>query len=281
MTCPSCGREVAAGAKFCGYCGAAVTGAASAAERFAAEIVPPRILVAAGSEAGAEVVVRNTGTVVEHVALTVGGDAAAWSGIDPPALRIMPGESATAALLLRPPRSSAAVAGSHALIVQAAPVDNPGVAGQANAIVDVAPFDLVAARVVPQQATRWRGSTRRLELSNGGNAPVAVRVTATDPDDAMTFTGLPPEATVAPGQPVALVFRAAARRWRPLGRKPVPRDFSVAATSADGAVVAADGVLLQRAVFNLFTGLLAIVALLLVIVILVVIVLIVSLLSSL
>jgi hypothetical protein len=261
VTCPRCGRQPAAGARFCGYCGAELAVQEAGTERIAAQIAPVRVPVAAGSEAGAEVQIRNLGSVVEHVSLSVVGDAAAWSTIDPPSLRIMPGASATAAVVLRPPRTSATVAGSHALIVQAAPVDNPGVAGQANAIVDVAPFTMIAARVVPRQATRWRGSLRTLELENDGNAPVGLRLVARDDDDAMRFEGLPPEATVAWGAPVRLRFRAATKRWRWFGRKPLPREFSVTGEGADGTQVVAPGVLLQRGVFNLFTGLIGILVL--------------------
>jgi hypothetical protein len=179
----------------------------------------------------------------------------------------MPGQSASATIRLRPPRASTTPAGAHPLIVEARPVDRPGIAARADAIVDVAPFDLIAARVVPHQAKRWKRSEHRLELTNSGNAPVLVDVAATDADDLLWFRPLPQQASVPPGSRVALRFSASARSWRLLGRQPAAREFTVSATSREGTTVTAPGVLRQRALITFVTALLALIALLLIVLI--------------
>jgi hypothetical protein len=138
------------------------------------------------------------------------------------------------------------------------------VVGHADAIVDVAPFDVVAARVVPRTATRWHLSKRRIELTNSGNAPVPVTLSARDDDDELLFVGLPPSGTLQPGALVVLPFQARARHWRIAG-KPVDRSFSVTVATLAGTNVAAGAIFRQRALITLATVLLALVVVLLLI----------------
>lgn len=258
MTCHVCGRENAAGTRFCVHCGAPLT-AVRSEDRLTVEVVPRRTAVTAGGTAGAEVVVRNVGTIVEHVNLVLDGAVAVWSTVDPPALRIMPGGSATGRLSLSPPRNSSTPAGAHALIVSARRADTQEVAGHADALVDVAPFDLVAARIVPQHVTRWHRSQHRVELTNSGNAVADLALSATDPDDLLSFFRLPPAAQVPPGQPMALPLHVRAR-WRLVGGRPVDRPFTVVASSANGTSVTAGAVMRQRAVIRLpLLGILALI----------------------
>ena len=267
MTCPRCGHPAVQGARFCDNCGLELAGAAYAEERVVVDVTPARVVVAAGAEAAAEVAVRNVGAVVEHVQLAVGGTAAPWVVVEPATLRILPGSRAAAELRLRPPRTASTPAGTHALIVEARSIDRSAMADTAHAIVEVAPFDLVAMRVVPRTATRWTGSERRLELTNSGNSPALVDVNAVDDDDAMRFPRLPQQAAVPPGGTETLHFRARAKRLRPLGRQPVPRNFTVTARTREGQDVTAAGVLRQRAVITVVTVLLALILLLLLILI--------------
>jgi len=267
VTCPRCGHPALEGARFCDNCGLALAGAAYTDERVAVDVMPARIAVAAGGDARAQVAVRNVGTVVEHVELAIGGTAAPWVAVEPATLRILPGSQAAAELHLRPPRTATTPAGSHALIVEARSIDRSATADTAHAIVEVAPFDLVAMRVVPRTATRWTGSERRLELTNSGNSPALVDVNAVDDDDVMRFPRLPQQAAVPPGGGETLHFRARAKRLRPLGRKPAPRNFTVTARTREGQDVTAAGVLRQRAVITVLTVLLALILLLLLILI--------------
>ena len=248
MTCSSCGSETAPGARFCGRCGATLA-AVRGEDRLTVEVAPPRMAVAAGGSTAAEVVVRNVANIVEHVNLVLDGAAAAWSAVDPPTLRIMPGDSATGQLTLRPPRSSSAPAGAHALIVLARRTDTGEVAGHADAVVDLAPFDLVAGRIVPQHVTCWHSSQHRVELTNTGNAPITLRLSATDPDDLLSFARLPPEIEVSPGEPAALPLQVRAD-WRLIGGKPVDRGFTVTASSGNAGDVTAGAVMRQRALIN-------------------------------
>lgn len=261
MTCPQCGLEADPGARFCNRCGTALAGGPAASERLVVRVDPERTPVAAGAAATAQVVVRNLGTLVEHADLALTGMAAPWCAVEPPNLRILPGEQAQAVLTMSPPRTATSAAGRHSLIVEAHGANDSGVTAHADTIVDVAPFDLVAARIVPLHATRWRGSARRLELTNSGNAPVQATLTVRDADDEMQFTGLPPAIPLPPGQPVQMHFAARAKRLRLLGGT-ANRDFTVTVATPGGSDVVVAAVLRQRAVITILTVLAAIVVLL-------------------
>lgn len=251
ITCPTCSLQSPDGTRFCHRCGTDLGGSV-ADERLVVQMAPARVAVAAGGTATASAVVRNLGTLVAHAELSLSGSAAAWSTIAPTSLRILPGEQAEATVSLSPPRTGAATAGAHPLILEARGAVGAAVIGHADAIVDVAPFDLVAARVVPRQATRWHSSKRRLELTNAGNAAVAVSVRAFDDDDALVFTGLPPSGSLPPGPPIVVAFQAQARAWRIIG-KPLDRAFSVSVTTTAGTTVAATAIFRQRALITLAT----------------------------
>jgi hypothetical protein len=121
---------------------------------------------------------------------------------------------------------------------------------QASALVDVTPFELVGARIVPQRATRWRRSERRLELTNQGNATADLELIGTDPDDELRFVRLPGRLAVAAGGAAVVRFGVRARHSNLVGRA-VPLEFTVTARSGPGQEVTAAAVLRQRALILL------------------------------
>jgi len=215
-----------------------------------AAIEPERLGVAAGGSGAATVGVRNLGDLVEHVELSVEGQAAAWATVDPSVVRVMPGEDASATLQVSPPRSGAAPAGAYPLAVVVRRAGSLAVESQATAVVDVEAFELLEARIVPQRATRWRRSERRLELANQGNSTADLELVGTAPDDELRFARLPPRLPVAAGEGAVVRFVVRARHIHLVGRA-VPRDFTVTARSAGGQEVTAAAVLRQRALLLL------------------------------
>ena len=258
MRCDRCGRENGPDAQFCAQCGAPV--AAAPVKRLAVTLTPDQISAPAGRATVARLEARNVGTLVEHVRIVLDGAAARWTTVDPGMLPVMPTESALAVVTVTPPRTAAAAAGHHALILQLQAEGDGAVLGRADALVTVAPFAALTGRIVPHELTRWRGGNATLELTSGGNEAITAAITATDDDEALVFSGLPASVTVAPGATVRLPFRAAARGWHVTGQI-APHAFAATVTTADGTAVKVPGTLRQRALITPLTIVLALLAL--------------------
>src|SRR5207245_6320107 len=100
--------------------------------------------------------------------------------------------------------------------------------------IEVKPFYDVSARLTPRTSMASRLSNRaihRVEISNGGNAPAAVRIAASDPDERVLFNVSSATLTVAPGERGTVRIEA-----RPKGRvwtgSPVSLPFSVVVASS-------------------------------------------------
>ena len=73
-----------------------------------ASLSPPEITVEPGGQAFAELLVRNTGTVVDLFNFEVRGDVDGWVTVEPPSLSLFPGGEGTAQILFAPPRAPTA-----------------------------------------------------------------------------------------------------------------------------------------------------------------------------
>src|SRR5439155_21565284 len=69
------------------------------------------VQVEPGSQATAEIRVRNTGSVVDLFTFEVLGDAKPWSTLEPATFSLFPGAEETARITFSPPRSSQVAAG--------------------------------------------------------------------------------------------------------------------------------------------------------------------------
>jgi len=182
------------------------------------ELATPSIDALPGEESEVGVLVYNTGVEAEAYDLEVIGSVAPWAFLDPAVVRLPAGDSRTVRLVLRPPRTGEVPAGPMPFAVRLHARADPDAEEVAEGTVDLVAYEAFTASLVPE-ALEVRGRGRaRVQITNDGNIPIVVRLSAASPDDALGLklddeTVLVPAATSAS---VALIVKPRHRRL--LGR---------------------------------------------------------------
>ncbi|HWB67765.1 MAG TPA: hypothetical protein VG708_13160 [Mycobacteriales bacterium] len=157
------------------------------------------LTVEPGGEQTCEVLVRNTGMVVDQFRLDLVGEARRWTVIEPAELNVYPGEETAAVLRFRPPRSSAVPAGEVPFAVRVASREDPeGSTVEEGAIV-VGAFTDVAAEISPRTSRGRRRGRHVLTVENRGNTEIPLDVMGVDPDELLRFTMTPSSFSAPPG----------------------------------------------------------------------------------
>jgi hypothetical protein len=151
-----------------------------------------------GAAIGCDITVRNTGRVVDRYAVRVLGDAERWARPDPPAINLVPDAEGSVRVTFAPPRRPDVAAGTRPFRLLVTSAEDPRTAAFADGTVTVAPYHDVGTDLSPPIAEGRRGSYR-LALENRGNAPVTIRVEATDDRRALDFRISHPVITLPPG----------------------------------------------------------------------------------
>lgn len=242
VICPECGHDNPAGTQFCPVCDAFLgqgapsgpaPGSASSPPPVPArplsapvparppaapaspgtglrlELEPDQIAADPGETAGATLSVRNTGTLVEEYALAVEGPP--WITIEPSVLRIYPGQEATAALRVAPPRQSSSAAGRGGFHVTVTATVHRGVASTVGGTVTLSAFHGFRAELSPQVGRGGGRTHHKVVLVNEGNAPLPVRLRVLD-DAGLLRIDMPQSVEVAGGQTVAAPVTVRTRR---------------------------------------------------------------------
>lgn len=242
-------------------------------------IEPTRVAIEPGSQARVNVTVRSTGRIVEGYRLTVGGEPAAWAEIVIPSepgdadqadvLQVYPGQEAAALVVFTAPAGTAGTAGGSPFCVLATSLVDAGSSAAAEGDIELAQVPGLSGSVVPVTSTgRWSGR-HAVTLRNWGNAPAAVVLDASDPDQLLGFLLHPSRLDLPVGGSATVALRVRARRPFLRGA-PVRAPFTVAVQPALPGPVAGpalpdpsrpvlDGVFAQRPVLS--TGTVAIGAL--------------------
>jgi beta-lactam-binding protein with PASTA domain len=197
-----------------------------------------------GGDVTCDVTVRNTGSIVDGLRVTVEGDAATWASVDPATLRLMPGSEGVATVRFRPPRESSARAGRASFEVRVSSVDNPRTVAVSYGTVEVGEFHEIAVELTPTTSRGARNAVHRFKVDNGGNAPLAVDVMADDPDELLQFTTVPASLLIPPGGSAASRVQVRAKKnlwWGPSRSLPL----RVVAKPDGGEPVRADGAFSQ------------------------------------
>ncbi|MEX1102876.1 MAG: hypothetical protein WED87_01415, partial [Dehalococcoidia bacterium] len=124
----------------------------------------------------------NRGNIVEELALSVADIPAEWVTVTPQTLPLMPNAQAQATIVIRPPKSSDALAAVYAFTVLA----RSAATGQEAVGVEtftLRAFEDVAASLEPAQAAK----DFRVEVRNNGNAPAAFALEGRDDEEALRF----------------------------------------------------------------------------------------------
>jgi len=165
-----------------------------------------------GGEARLPLTITNTGTRVEGYELEVLGPTAPWARVEPPQISVYPQESGAATVAFSPPGGTAVLGGWHPFGVIARSTLDPSFTAITEGDIEVEKVPGLQAKIVPvTSAGRWRGQ-HVIPLSNKGNTAAHLRISASDPDDAIGFYLSPATLTLPPGGQATVRLSALARR---------------------------------------------------------------------
>lgn len=235
----------------------------------AASLNPTAVTVEPGGTASCSVKVRNTGTVVDEMSFEVLGEAAAWTTVAPPVLRLFPGAEGEAVVTFAPPRSADVGAGTTAFAIKVTPKEDPyGSTVEEGSVTVSAHIDL-GAELRPRTGKGRKGARFELAVDNRGNREDVVTFLATDAEEALGYSFSPPNITAGPG--TATFVKVLVRPEKRFRRGPAKsHPFKVVAQPREGAPVSVDGMYVQEPLIAdwLAKAALAVAALVLVLVIL-------------
>ncbi len=203
--------------------------------------------VTPGSQATAQLRVRNTGSVVDQFSFQVLGDAQAWSAVTPPSLSLFPAAEEAVTITFSPPRAPTVVAGQLPFGIHVLSKEDPQGSVVEEGVLDVAPFSEVHAELAPRTSRGSRGASHDLAIDNRGNAPINATLSAVDPDRLLNFDLRPPGVVADPGS--ASFAKVGVHPRHTFWRGPAQtRPFQVLVEGAGPTPVTVDGTLLQEAV---------------------------------
>ena len=187
-----------------------------------------------GAEAETVVLVRNTGEAPDVFHVVVQGDASGWAVVDPPSLRLAPGEEAPAWVHFRPPRSFDTPPGAVPYAVAVASSGDPDFIAVESGDLHIGTFSSVTAAFTAEPTVGARWVEVPVSVRNTGNRTVTVSVEVEAAGGVVTDVD-PPETVLEPGQPsVALVRVRPPRRTLPNRRD--DRRLTVSVVSDGGAL---------------------------------------------
>ncbi|HEX2851024.1 MAG TPA: hypothetical protein VHN98_10745 [Acidimicrobiales bacterium] len=211
-----------------------------------ASLTPASVTVVPGSEAAAEIRVRNTGSVVDEFTIDVVGDAAAWATVEPPQVSLFPGADATARVVFRPPRDASVAAGSVPFGVRVASKEDAAGSITEEGTIEVGAFALVTLELVPRTVRGRKAAATEIAIDNRGNAPANLTLSAGDADKLLAFDIADPGLALPPG--TAAFSKLRIRPVSRFRRGPAQtRMYHVVAEQDGQPVATADGMMMQEA----------------------------------
>ncbi|MDT9689870.1 hydrolytic protein [Streptomyces sp. P9(2023)] len=206
-----------------------------------AELELPTVTVSPGGEATTTLTVRNDSDIVEAYTLTVVGECAAWSTVEPARVSLYPGTSETVTVRLAPPRSHEVRAGDKPLGVRVLPVEHPENVVVPETTVHVEAFHEVRQVLDPRRRRGWMGARYRIALKNQSNIPVSLALAGRQAGEELSLTVTPQRQRLEPGETAELGLKARVRSLIWFG-EPVswPFEIEVADAVEEGAGGGAD-----------------------------------------
>ncbi len=210
-----------------------------------ASLNPSNLAVIPGSQAEAELLVRNTGTVVDQFRVEMLGEAASWITAVPPSISLFPGAEATVRLFFRPEAVPGGPAGTVPFGVRVRSEEDPEGSVVEEGVLDVAPVLSVAAELIPRTSRGRRKAEHSLAISNTGTRAMRATIAASDPDRNLAFAVEPAEVTAEPDS--ASFVKVKVRPTKPFRRgAPQTRMFEVTVEEAGQPVATVQGMMMQE-----------------------------------
>ena len=173
---------------------------------------PTTVEVVPGTEAVCAVRLRNTGTVVDQFSLSVLGDAAAWTTVEPPALTLFPSAEGTAIVHFRPPRNANVRAGDLDFAIRSVASQDADGSVVEEGTLAIGAFTDLSARITPRTSEGKRSAHHEIIIENKGNAGFSVELEAMDPDELLAFSLKPPRLDVPSGSSAHAQVKVASRK---------------------------------------------------------------------
>lgn len=198
-----------------------------------------------GSEATLEVMVRNTGDIVDQFTISVVGDAAWWAAASPPSVSLFPGAEEVVRVTFRPPRSSKVPAGDVVFGVKVASKEDPDGSVVEESTIEVGEFTDVGADVIPSASQGRKRGRHRVAVDNRGNARAPVSLMGIDENEFLRFNFDPPDFDAEPGTASFAKLRVKAAKGFWLGSMRT-HPFQVYVTSEGMEPLAVTATFLQK-----------------------------------
>jgi hypothetical protein len=149
---------------------------------------PTRLVVQPGGQARAVITITNVGPIVEGFRIEVLGDGpAGWADVSTPEVSVYPRQEGSAVVTLTVPAGAAAPSGVVPFAVRAVSLVDESMSAVAEGDLEIGRVGGLQSKITPVNSSgRW-SARHRVELTNWGNAPVRLRLAASDPDDRLGF----------------------------------------------------------------------------------------------
>jgi len=163
-------------------------------------VAPERADAAPGDNLQFAVTVRNASDIVEHYGVEMLGlPVGSTVRTEPDVAKLRPAETGTLTVRVNLPVQPPAPAGTYVVGALVRSKYRHDVSRCVEVPIELASIEQITVRVTPEVVTGGRGGQYSVEIANGGNAPVRLYLTATDPERRVTATFQPPAVDLPPG----------------------------------------------------------------------------------
>lgn len=161
---------------------------------------PERADAAPGDTLTFDVTVRNASDIVEHYGVEMLGlPDGATVRADPEVAKLRPTETATLTVRVTLPEQPSAPAGTYVLGALVRSKYRHDVSRCVEVPVDLATVERISVHATPEVVTGGRTGQYTVEVTNGGNAPVRLHLSATDPEGRVSSAFQPSSVDLVPG----------------------------------------------------------------------------------
>ena len=147
-----------------------------------------RVAVEPGGQVSVTIKITNPGTIVEGYRVEVIGEGVSdWGEALPPEISIYPQQDASAVIVFSPPGGTGAPGGTWPFGIRVRSTEDADASAVVEGDLEIGKVFGLQAKLLPVNSSgRWRGR-HVVQLSNWGNSPAKLKLTASNQDEALGF----------------------------------------------------------------------------------------------